>query len=79
MPRRAAPVAPAPSYYREESGRFLKKAAQKLSLCRSREVLTPVAQGQKSLFGSFSSEKELLARYTSRVPKPLLTRSPSQC
>jgi hypothetical protein len=40
----------------------LKKAAQKLFFCWSRDVLTTVAQTQRSLFGSFSSEKELLAR-----------------
>jgi hypothetical protein len=39
----------------------LKKAAQKLFLHWSREFRTPLAQIQKSLFGSFSSEKELLS------------------
>jgi hypothetical protein len=37
----------------------LKKAAQKLSLLWSRDFRTPEAQNQRSLFGSFSSEKEV--------------------
>jgi hypothetical protein len=39
----------------------LKKAAQKLFLCWSRDSRTALAQIQKSLFASFSSEKEALA------------------
>jgi hypothetical protein len=39
----------------------LKKAAQKLFMNWSRGAETPAAQTHKSLFGSFSSEKELLA------------------
>jgi len=45
----------------ETSSRFLKKAAQKLFLRWSREFRMPAAQNQKSLFASFSSEKEALA------------------
>jgi len=43
------------------SSRFLKKAAQKLLECWSRAVESPLAQIQKSLLASFSSEKEALA------------------
>jgi hypothetical protein len=39
----------------------LKKAAQKLFFCWSRELRAPLAQIEKSLFASFSSEKEALA------------------
>jgi hypothetical protein len=44
-----------------QSSRFLKKAAQKLLLCWSRDLRTPMAQIQRSLFASFSSEKEAFA------------------
>jgi len=50
---------------RKERSRFLKQGrppaqAQKLLLRLSRDVETPLARIQRSLFGSFSSEKELL-------------------
>jgi hypothetical protein len=38
----------------------LKKAAQKLLILESRNIGTPVAQINRSLFASFSSEKEAL-------------------
>jgi hypothetical protein len=49
----------------KESSRFLKKAAQKLFLLWAMGVIsqTPIAQINKSLFASFSSEKEVLAFY----------------
>jgi hypothetical protein len=44
------------------SGRFLKKATQKLLLNRSRDLRTSMAQINRSLFASFSSEKEMLQK-----------------
>jgi hypothetical protein len=45
----------------EESSRFFeKKRRKKLFLCWSREVRRPMAQNKRSLFASFSSEKEVL-------------------
>jgi hypothetical protein len=45
----------------KESGRFFeKKLRKKLSLLRSRDFHAPTAQIKKSLFASFSSEKEVL-------------------
>jgi hypothetical protein len=45
---------------KEESASFLKKRSKKLLLLLSRDFATPQAKTNKSLFGSFSSEKELL-------------------
>jgi hypothetical protein len=47
----------------QERGRFWEKAAQKLfeSGPTPLNMPTPIAQIQKSLFASFSSEKEVLA------------------
>jgi len=48
---------------KEESTSFLKKRSKKLLLCWGMGAIsqTPQAQSKRSLFGSFSSEKELLA------------------
>jgi hypothetical protein len=43
---------------KQESSRFLKKAAQKLLRLRAGGVETSTAQEQKSFFASFCSQKE---------------------
>jgi hypothetical protein len=45
---------------KQASSRFFEKKRRKKLLLRCRDVATPGTQINKSLFGSFSSEKELL-------------------